>query len=113
MTSSNRIILKIGGVELDITDLPPVTLGDKCRMKADGVKWEDVANNDPDAEAAFVLLVLQKVRAGTTLDEVKALPAKVSQDVVKHAISTSAAVDSPLSHSSTPSPGTTGGAAQS
>lgn len=113
MTSSikKKIVMKFAdGTPLDLTELPPVTLGDKRRMKADGVKWEDVASGDPDAESAFVLLVLRKVRPATTAEEVDALPAKVTQDIVRHAISTSAAVDSPLSPSSTPSAGITGGA---
>ncbi len=110
MTSSKRIILKIGGEDVDITELPPVTLGDKRRMKMDGVKWEELASNDPDAEAYFVLMMLKKIRPATTAVEVDNLPAKSSQDIVKYAITRSGEVDSPLSPNSTPSPGTTGGA---
>lgn len=113
MTSSNeRVILKLGGVEVDITEMPPITLGDKRRVKADGIQWKTLAENDPDAEAYFVLMMLRKVRPTTTAEEVDALPAKVSQDVVRHIIERSSEVDSPLSRSSTPSAGTTGGAEQ-
>ena len=114
MTSSNRVIVKFtDGTMLDITELPPITLGDKRHMKAEGVKWEDIASNDPDAEAAFVLLVLRKLRPATTAEEVDALPAKVTQDIVRYAVTCSAEVDSPLSPSFTPLGGTTGGAVPS
>lgn len=113
MTSSNRVIVKVGGTDLDITDMPPVTLGDKRQLKRDGVKWESFRDNDPDSEAHFILLALRKMRPITTIEEVDALPARVAQDVVKHVIDCSARIDSPLSPSSTPLPGTTGGATQS
>ncbi len=109
MTSSERVILKIGGAELDITDIPPITLGDKRQLKRDGIKWESFRDNDPDSEAHFVLLSLRKLRPATTMEEVDALPAKTAQDVVRQVITRSAELDRPFLPSSTLLPGTTGG----
>lgn len=115
MTSSTKktVILKIGGADLDITELPPITLGDKRAIKKAGFTWEQIRSSDPDAEAFMVLMAIKKMRPSTTAAEVDDLPAKWSQDVLNHAVTRSAEVDSPLSPSSIPSPGITDGAAAS
>jgi hypothetical protein len=113
MTSSNRITLNIGTEVVDITEIPPLTVGDKKALKAAGVDFKAISNMSPDDESKLVLHILRKVRATTTMDEVDALPMKVAQDVLTHAVQCSARVDSPLSPSSTPSAGTTGGGERS
>src|SRR3990167_6164956 len=110
MTSSKRVILRIGMEEVDITDFPPLTIGDKKALKKDGMSFVDLMNMSPDDEARLVLFFLRKTRPQTTLAEVDALPMKVGQDIITHGVRCSSEVDSPLSPSSTPSAGTTGGA---
>lgn len=110
MTSSNRVLLTVGGDTVDITEIPPITLGDKRAMKKAGFTWQQIRDNDPDAEAYLVRLSVRKLRPSTTDEEIDALPAKVSQDVLNHTVTRSAEVDSPLSVSSIPSVGITDGA---
>lgn len=113
MTSSKRVILKIGGDEVDITEFPPVTMGDAKRLRQQGIDFTKLNEMVPDDESKLILLLVQKVRPATTLEEVDALPIKVGQDILRHAVNRSAEIDSPLSPSSTPLAGTTGGAAAS
>ena len=107
---TSRITLQIGDETVDITDFPPLTIGDKKALKAAGVDFKSLSNMSPEDESQLVLHILKKVRATTTMAEVDALPMKVGQDVLTHAVTRSAEVESPLSRSSTPSAGTTGGA---
>ncbi len=113
MTSSKRVILKIGGEEVDITELPPLTIGDKKALGKIGINFSKLSEISPDDEAKLIAFIIRKVRPYTTEVEVDAMPIKAGQDVLSHALTRSAEVDSPLSFSSTPLDGTTGGAAAS
>lgn len=113
MTTSKRVILKIGGEEVDITELPVLTIGDKKALGKMGINFSKLSEISPDDESKLIAHIIRKARPTTTDAEVDALSIKVGQDVLSHALTRSSEVDSPLSPSSTPSAGTTGGVAAS
>ena len=109
MTSSKSVMLKIGEELIDITNLSSFTIGDKKELAKLGINFAKIADISPDDEAKLIGFILRKVRPTTTDVEVDALPIKVGQDVLRHAVNRSAEIDSPLSLISTPSDGITGG----
>lgn len=109
---TGRILLKIGLVEVDLTEYPPLKQGEKKVLKAEPYKL-DVKEMDKwtdEQESLFALFLLKRVRRETTLDEVDELPAKLVQDLVNHCLLRSAKVDSPFSRPSTSSQVSTDGA---
>lgn len=110
-----RIVIPVGGVSVDITELPPITLGDKRALKAlslDLSKLGAAGRLEPEEEATLVLFLLRKVAPGLTAEAVDTLPAITAARVVSYAMRRSAEVDDPFSTGSTPSPLSTGGEPQ-
>lgn len=98
-------------IKIDITDLPPLTLGDKKVLKKDyGADLSELKNWPVETEAKFMLFLLRKFRAETTQEEVDTMPLKMSQEVVVYVLGKSNEVNIPFSKRSTPSPQGTGGA---
>ncbi len=110
MTSSKRIILKIGGEELDLTEYPALTIGDKRKLGQQGIDFSKIFDITTDNEAKLIAYIVRRARPATTDTEIDDLPIKVGQDILRHAINRSNEVESPLSNSSIPSAGTTDGA---
>ena len=113
---SERVVIKIGGEELDITNIPPITLGDKKRLvKESGVNLSKLVDPkeppNPEGDSMVVLLILQKVRPQTTIAEVDELSLFVAQRVLSYVWQrTLSDIDRPFSTPSTSSPTPTGGA---
>ena len=108
-----RHIMKVGGAEVDVTDIPALTLGDRKALKSLGVDFLKYARDgrlDPDDEAKLVLYLLQKRRKETTLEEVDEISALVSASFLQHFMRRSAEVDDPFSTRSTSSGTPTDGA---
>lgn len=95
---------KVGGVEVDFTNIPPLTVGDKKRLKTEGVDFMRYARErviDPDDEAKLVLHLIRKLRKETTSEEVDEIPALVASSFLQYAVRRSAEVDDPFSTRST------------
>ena len=110
-----RVLTLGGGVEVDLTDLPPMTIGDRKALKGLGVdflKYARESRLEPEDEAKLVLYLVQKRRAETTLEEVESVPAMVSSSFLQYFMRRSAEVDDPFSMRSTSSPASTAGALQ-
>lgn len=112
-----RLIMTLGSAEVDVTDLRPLTLGDRKALKVLGVDFLKYARDgrlDPDDEAKLVLYLLRKRRGETMMEEVDDLPALVSSSFLQHFMRRSADVDDPFSTRSTSSePPTAGASAKS
>lgn len=106
-----RVVLQIGGEKLDLTDYPPITQGDKKRLRQDPyhLNFVEMDKWDEEKESLFVLFLLKRVRPNTTLAEVDDLPAKIVQDVASYCMRKSAQVELPFSRPSTSSLVSTGG----
>lgn len=96
-----RFVIKLGmGVEIDVTDLPALTLGDRKRLKAVGIdflKYAREGSMDPEDESKMVLYLLQKKRKDTTAEEADEIPAMVSGSFLRYFMRRSAQVDDPFS----------------
>ena len=102
-----RVLIRIGADEIDVTEMPPLTLGDKKALKREGLEWSKLLKDgDPELDAKFALHVLRKFRPATTEEEVDALPLLVAQRLFEHVFrrTAGAPVDRPFSTPSTPSP---------
>ena len=106
-----RLVIHLpGGVQIDVTDLPALTLRDKRALKAEGVDLGELfRNRDPEVEAKFIRFILGKFRPETTEDEVYEIPLVTVQRFMMHAVDVSGRVDRPFLNSSTSSPPNTGG----
>jgi len=107
-------ILKIGGAEIDLSKLPPITFGLKRELWAQqAVDVSRLASKDglnPEEEFRFTLFLLRKVRPETTEDEVSTLALRdVSRVAVAAVNRTRGDPDVPTSGSSPSSPGGAGG----
>jgi hypothetical protein len=113
MERQDRFIVKLStGAEVDLTDIPPITLGDKKALKARGIDLTKLARDqtvDPEHEAELVLYLVRKRRAETTMEEIDALPAVTAGRILAYAMRRSAEVDDPFSTRSTSSPQPTAG----
>ena len=108
-----RFIIKLGEVEVDVTEIPALTIGDRKALKVLGVdflKYARESRLDPDDESKLVLYLLKKRRAETTMEEVDNIAAMVSSSFLQHFMRRSAEVDDPFSTRSTSSEMPTGGA---
>lgn len=107
-------VLIIGAAEVDLSDLKPLTLGDRRALKALGVDFLKMARGgivgDPDEEAKFILFLIRKRRPETTAEEVDELPTMVTTSFLQWYARLSAEVDDPFSMRSTSSPTATAGA---
>lgn len=100
-------ILKVGGEELNLKDYPPITQGDKKKVKLEPYKlnMKEMEKWEEAEESLFALFLLKRVRENTTLVEVDALPAKTIQDLVAHCMRSSARVENPFFSMPSPSSG--------
>ena len=108
-----RFIINLGEAEIDVTEIPALTIGDRKALKVLGVdflKYARESRLDPDDESKLVLYLLKKRRAETTMDEVDNIAAMVSSSFLQHFMRRSAEVDDPFSTRSTSSETPTGGA---
>lgn len=108
-----RFIMKVGGQDVDVTDIPALTIGDRKALKAAGVDFLKYARSqqlDPEDEAKMLLHLLKKRRSETTLEEVDEIPAMISSSFLGYFMRRSAEVDDPFSTRSTSSETPTGGA---
>jgi len=106
-------ILKIGGAEVDLNKLPPITFGLKRELwrkqAVDVSKLASEAGFNPEDEFRFTLFMLNKVRE-TTEDELGALSLSDVRRVVLAAVQrTQGEPDVPTSGSSPSSPGAADG----
>ena len=99
-----RFIMKVGGADVDVTEIPALTVGDRKALKAAGVDFIKYARDrqiDPEDEAKMLLHILKKRRSETTIDEVDEIPAMVSSSFLQFFMRRSAEVDDPFSTRST------------
>lgn len=110
-TTQDKVVVLIGGDQVDLTDFPPLTQGDKKALRKEpyDLNLKKLQEFDEEQESKLVLFLLKKVRAKTTMEEVDALPAALVQDIGSHCIKKSYEIDSPFSTRSTSSPVSTGG----
>lgn len=107
-----RVIFTIGGEKVDFTNFPPLTVGDKKKLKADpdyNVDFNKIRDLPPHDEAKLILFICRKVRPQTTMDEVDAMPVLASQKIIAHMVQASLQIDAPFSTPSTSSPAATAG----
>ena len=113
MANEKRFIINLGAAEIDVTEIPALTIGDRKALKVLGVdflKYARESRLDPDDESKLVLYLLKKRRAETTMEEVDNIAAMVSSSFLQHFMRRSAEVDDPFSTRSTSSETPTGGA---
>lgn len=109
-TQSTKLIVKIGADSVDLTEYPPITMGDKKRMAKElGFSLKQFSDLNDEQEAAFLHFMLKRVRPGTTIEEVDALPAVLVRDIELHMLKRSSEIDNPFSKRSTSSPASTAG----
>lgn len=104
---------KVGSDEIDFSNLAPITLGDKKKLRAEGVDFMKYARErvmEPEDEAKLVLHLIRKLRPATTMEEVEELPVLTASSFLQYAMKKSAEVDDPFSTRSTTSDRPTGGA---
>ena len=98
-------------LKIDITDLQPLTLGDKKVLKKDyGADLTELKNWPVETEAKFILYLLRKFRPETTQEEADTVPLKMSQEITIFALGKSNEVNIPFSKRSTLLPANTAGA---
>jgi hypothetical protein len=104
---------KVGGEDVDFSNLAPITVGDKKRLKVEGVDFMRYAREgtiDPDDECKVVLYLIRKKRPATTMEEVDELPALISTSFLHFAMQRATEIDDPFSTRSTSLARPTGGA---
>jgi len=107
-------IVRLGERLIDLSDLKPLTLGDKKRLKADtGLSMAKLANDDPDDEATLVWFFLRLACPDLKKEEVDQLAAQDSQFVTRFVAKRAGEVDRPTSARSIASPAPTAGQAAS
>jgi hypothetical protein len=85
MTAVPRVVINIAGKEVDITNIPPLTMGDKIHFKkALGIDLSNLAACSPEQEVMFCEFVLKKLDPEITVKDVQALPLAVAAVVFEH-----------------------------
>jgi hypothetical protein len=95
---------KVGGEDVDFSNLAPITVGDKRKLKTEGVDFMKYARDravDPDDEAKLVLYLIRKVRPQTTPEQVDELPALTASSFLQYAMRRATEIDDPFSTRST------------
>ncbi len=108
-----RHVITVGGEQVDLTDLAPITMGDKKKLKAQGVDFMKYAREralDPEDESKLILYFIRKHRPKTTMEEIDDLPVLVTSSLMQYAMQRAAEVDDPFSTRSTSSVRPTAGA---
>ena len=110
-----RIIYKVGAREVDFTNPPPITGGDRRRIHALGVdmrKFMTEAGLDPDEEAKLLHYLVKRkgVDPEATQEEVDAIPTNVQASMLSHFLKTTKDSANPFQQpSSISSPTSTAG----
>ena len=108
-----RIMVRIGNAEVDFTEVPPITGGDRKKLFQQGVDLRKFATEvglDPVEESKVVLYFVQKIHPGATEVEVDDIPTKIQESIFLQFVRSSQAVKNPfLSPSSISSPTSTAG----
>lgn len=110
-----KILVKIGNVEVDFTVVKPITGGDKKKLfKEYGINFSRVTELDPEGEQKLILFFVRKLHPQATEAEVEELDLGVQQDIVTRFVRASRDAVSPFRpRSSTSSAPSTGGASAS
>lgn len=105
-------VLKIGGDDVDLGKLGPLTIGDKRKLfKAAGVDIGRAARFTPEEEFQYALYLVRRVRPQTTEDELEAAELKSLVEISLQMIRVEGVMSArPTSASSPTSPGGTAGA---
>lgn len=103
-------VIRVGTREIKLSDLPAFTIGDRIRLIEQGLDTKKLET--PTQEAKFVHYALSKYDPSITYDEVLDLPYVSAIKVIVEFVSKDGVKDAPFSTSSTSSPGTTAGPAQ-
>lgn len=108
---------KVGGVEVDFSRIPALTVGDKKILLSDqqyGVDFGKLRDLSPDGESKLVLFLCRKLRPETTMADVDALTIFAAQRIMAIAGENAVKIDPAFSTPSTSSPaGTVGGQTKS
>lgn len=89
MTEDRKTVL-IGGEEVDLSKIPPLTIGHKRRLfKEAGVSMSDLGRFTPEQEFQFVWFVVKLLRPQTTEAEMEAVSLR---DVMEIALGTGRAI---------------------
>ena len=112
-TSGQRIIVRIGAVDVDFTDVPPITGGDRKALFNAGVDLRKFTRDEglnPVEEGKLLLHLVQKVCPAATEADVDAIPSHIQNSMMVHFLTSSSKVTNPfVSPSSTSSPASTAG----
>lgn len=110
-----RVVIALGGEQVDLTDLKPMKQRDKRRLLTDPYRL-DVnrigMNMDADQETRFALFIVHQVRPQTTEAELDDLDPNDVQKIIGHWVKTQQRVDRPFSKPSTSSPASTDGTSE-
>lgn len=101
-----RFVITVGGKEVDLTEVPALTLGDKKVLKKDGLDFTKYIRDraiEPDDEIKLVTFILRKMNSQVTSADVEAMPAMNATRVVEFFLKRSSDVDDPFSTRSTSS----------
>lgn len=108
--NGERIVLRIGTEDVDFTDFPALTLGDRKRMSKEfGLDISKMESFGVEEEIKLTLFLVQKLRPKTTIEEIEAIPMKVAGGLAAHAMICANKVDSPFLKRSTTLQTPTGG----
>lgn len=113
MDELRRYVIRVGPDDVDVTDIPALTIGDRKALKLAGVDFLKYARDrqlDPEDEAKMVLHLIKKRRSETTMEEIDNIPTMVSTSFLQFFMRRSAEVDDPFSTRSTSSAKPTDGA---
>ena len=91
---AKRVLVLIGGQDVDFTEVPPITGVDKKVLKKLGIKvtgptvFADL-DEDPEKEAVLLLYLVKKLKPDATMDQVDALATGIRQGILLHFFKTS------------------------
>jgi hypothetical protein len=109
-----RIIVKLGGGDVDFTHVPPLTGADRKWLFGQGIEFGKLSELDPEKEGILLLRLVQKVKPSATQEEVDGLPIGVQQSMLTHFFNSTKDASNPFRQpSSTSSPASTAGDKQS
>jgi hypothetical protein len=95
---------KVGGDDVDFSNITPITVGDKKKLKLEGIDFMKYAREralDPEDEAKMLLYLIRKRRPATTLEEVDEIPVLIASSFVQFVMKRATEIDDPFSTRST------------
>lgn len=110
---AQRLVVKIGGQDVDFTNYPPLTLGDRKKLREIGLDLNNYHKFTADDEDKLLLFCVNRIAPKVTEEQLAELPLKVAGEIAAHAMKMTKEVDSPFSTRSITSGTTTGGASAS